>query len=146
MCNEFKPLRFPSAESWACLTELEIAQACVAQRFQGAGDSRHRIKIIKRFIHAQFEYLRDVLATILDVQRLAIKTASAASLTADKCRWQKIHFQLDRAGPITTRTTALLAIEREPARRIPTQASLRDLREQFANLIEKANVGCRSRT
>src|ERR1051326_4065028 len=140
MRYQFYTLRFTAAQRGAGLAKSQISQTSIAQGLQRAFDFRHATKEIHRFIDGQLQNLRHVLAAILDLQRLGIKTSPAAHFTAHKCRRQKIHFQFDITSSLALRTAALRAIERNPAGGVAAQPSLGHLRKELADLVEESNV------
>jgi hypothetical protein len=73
MRDELHPLRLAAAERRALLAELEIIQPRVVQRFQRALDLLHAGEKLDAFLHGQIQHLRDVLAAVFDVERLAIE-------------------------------------------------------------------------
>src|SRR5438309_8336742 len=100
---------------------------------------------MKSFRHAQIEHLGNVFSIEQDIQGLAGETRSLTAFTTNKCRRKKAHFQLDRARALALRTAALFAVERKPAGGVSPQPRLRHLGVQEPDLIEKTNVGRRSR-
>ena len=141
MADQLHPLRFAAAERGTGLAELEITQAGIAQRLQRAPDLRQARKEVQRFLHRQFQHRGNVLAVVLDIERLAVEPCPAADFATDERGRQEVHFQLDRAGPLALGAAALRAVEGEPAGRIAAQPRLGDLREQLADVVKEPDVG-----
>src|ERR1051326_7869176 len=109
-----------------------MPKAGVAQSLERAFDPGHAGEEIDGLLHGHLEDLRNILSTKLNIQRFAIKPASAANFTFHKRGRKEVHFQLDGAGAFAFRTAALGAIKRESARSIAAQTRFGDLSEQLA--------------
>ena len=114
------------------------------QRLQRAFDLLHAGEKRHCFLHGQVQYLRDVLAAVINVKRLAIESGDITGLAAHKRRRQEVHFQFDLARTFAFGTAALRTVERKAARRVTPHARLGHLRKQRADVVEEAHVGRRN--
>src|SRR5688572_21474570 len=146
MGHQLHPLRLATAQRRAGLTQSDIIQTRIPQGFEGPGDLYEAAKELDRFFHRKVQRLGDVLAAILDVERLPIEARAGAGFAADKSGREKVHLQLDIAGAFALRATALGAVERKAARSVTAQARIGHLRVKLADVVEEAHVGGRRRT
>ena len=143
--DELYPLRLAAAQRRAGLSQFQIIKAGVAQRFERAANPRERVEKPDRFGDAQFEDLRDVFPAQFDVECFAAEPHFIARLATYISGRQEVHFEFDRARAFAFGTAALRAVEGETTRCVTAQTGLRELREQMAYLVEKADIGGRRR-
>src|SRR4051812_11359938 len=121
MRHQLQTLRLPAAQRRTGLPEFQITQPRVTKRFQRTANFGERVEELDRLVHTQLEHLGNIPAAILDIERLAVKSAATAGFAPHKCRRKKVHLELDRAGPFTRGTAPLLAVEGKATSGITTQ-------------------------
>ena len=114
--RQFDALRFAAAQGRRRLPEPDVAQADFRQRQAGIINLRHGAEKCHRFIHRHVEHVGDVLAFVIDLQRLAIVTAAIARFARHVNRRQEMHFNFDQPVALAFLATAAFDIETEPAR------------------------------
>jgi hypothetical protein len=139
--DEFHSLGFAATQGGARLAEFQIVQAGVVQRLQRTLDFGEARKEFDGFLDRQVEHLGDVLFPIPNVKRFAIESRAAAGFATDKGGREKIHFQLDGAGPLAFGAAALRAVEGESAGGVTPHPGFGRLGEERADVVEETDIG-----
>jgi len=140
--DEFDALRFAAAERRAGLAELEVTEAGIAQDLEWASDAGEGGEEGEGFFHAEVEHLSDVATGELDIERFGFEAEALAGFAPGEGGREEVHLQLDGAGALAFRASALGAIEGEPAGGVAAEARFGDLGEQASDIVEEADVGC----
>ena len=85
----------------------------------------------------------DVLALVVDLQRLAVVALAVADVAGHVDVGQEVHLDLDHAVALAGLAAPALDVEAEAARAVAARARFRHLREQFADRRQQAGVGGR---
>ena len=100
---------------------------------------------LERLGDRHLEDVRDGLALVVDLQRLAVVALALADLARDVDVRQELHLDLEDPVALAVLAAAALDVEAEPARLVAADARLRDTREQLADRGEQPDVGGRVR-
>ncbi len=125
------------------LTQLDVSEADALQRAQLVGDGRKVFEQRQCLIDRQLEHVRDRLAAILNVERLAVVAPALALLARDVHIGQKVHLDRNHAVALAAFAAPAFHVEREAARPEPAGLRLGQHGEQLANEREQARVGGR---
>src|SRR5690606_6478996 len=122
------------------LAELDVAQTHLLQGFELSLYRRHRPQEGVGFVYAQLQNVGNTLASVKDLQRLAIVTAALAFLAGDVHIGEKVHFNADDAIAFARFTASPFHIEREAPSGVATRPGVGKAREQISNEREEARV------
>ena len=106
---------------------------------------RHGLEELQRLLDGHLQDLGDVLALVVDLERLAVVALALADLARHVHVGQEVHLDLDDPGPLARLAAAALDVEAEAARLVAAQPRLRDRGEQLAQRRPEAGVGRRVR-
>ncbi len=143
LLGQLDALRLAAGQRGRALAQLDVAQAHVHQRFQLAGDRRHRLEQLQRILDGHFQHVVDVEALVEDLQRFAVVALAVADVAGHVHVRQEVHLDLDQAVALAGFAAAAAYVEAEAARRIAARTRFRYLRVQFAQRREQAGVGGR---
>ena len=139
--RQFHALRFAAGEGRRALTERDVAEAHVEQRVQLACDRRHRSKKFGGLLDRHAEHFGDVLAFVLNVERLAVVALAMAHLARHVDVREKVHLDLDDAVALAGFAAPAFYVERKTAGTVTAFARHRHASEQFADRREEPGVG-----
>ena len=89
------------------------------------------------------QHVRDGMAAVVDLQRLAVVALAGAHLAGHVDVRQELHLDLEDAVALAVLAATALHVEAEAARAVAPHARLRDAREQLPDGPEQAGVGGR---
>src|SRR3984893_2553041 len=139
--GELDALRFAARERGRRLAEMNVVQPDVAQGLELLTNRRHRAHKIDRVEHGQVEHLGDVLALVLDLQRVAVVALAAAYFAGYVDVGQEVHLDADDAVALAGLAAPALDVEGEPPRAIAAHPCLGELREKLADVGEEPGIG-----
>ena len=125
--GELHPLRLAARELRRRLAEGDVAKTHVDERAEDPRHVRHRIEELRRVGHAHLQYVGDVLAVPLGVERFGGIAAAAAGLALHPHVGQEVHFHPPLAQPLAGLATAAGHVEGERPRRESAGSRLRHL-------------------
>ncbi len=96
-----------------------------------------------RVFHRHVQHFGDVLALVLDFQRLAVVALAVADVARHVHVRQEVHLDLDHAVALAGFAAAALDVEREASGRVAAFLRSRHCREQIADRREEPRVGRR---
>ena len=145
--GELDALRLTAGESRRRLAEVNVIEADVAQRFELLPDRRNRTEKLDRVEHGHVEHLGNILALVLNLERVAIVAFAAADLAGDVNVGQKMHLDANDAVALARLAAAALDVERKSPRPVTAHARLGQLRKQLADMGKQTGVsrGIRAR-
>ena len=115
------------------------------QRLELVPNEGDVLEVLQRFLNVHFQHLRDRLAFVADLQRLAVEAMPFTDRAGDPHVGQEIHLQLRRSVPFAGLAAAAADVEAEPARLVSTRFRLGQLGMEPADLVEDLDVGGRVR-
>src|SRR5262245_240569 len=86
MSHQFDTLSFAAAEGGARLAELDVTQARVTQRLEGADHFRNASEKLDRFLYGKLQHLGDVFSGVMDVECFAVEPRATTGLATHKRR------------------------------------------------------------
>ena len=143
--RELHALRLAAGQRGRRLAERDVAEADVEQRRELARDRGHRLEERERLLDRHRQHFVDVLALVLDLERLAVVALAVADVAGHVDVGQEVHLDLDEAVALAGLAAAALDVEREAAGPVAALARLLHLREQLADRREEPGVGRRIR-
>src|SRR5439155_17148916 len=126
-------LGFAAGDRRRRLTEPDVSEPDVAERLELATEARDALKELVRFVYGHIEHVRDTLALIRDVERLAAVALALADFAGDGHVREEVHLDLDVSVAGARLAAAALHIEREAAGRVAAQPRFGHAREQLAD-------------
>src|SRR5437764_14188514 len=111
------------------------------KRLQPVGDRGHVLEEGQRLFHRHLQHLGDVLALVVDLQRLAVIALALAHLTGDVDVGQEMHLDLLDTGTLAGFTAAALDVEGEPAGLVAANARLGHVGKELADGSKQAGIG-----
>ena len=139
--SELDALRLTAGQRRCALAKPHVAEADLDQRLQVAVDRRDRLEEFGRLGDRHVEHLGDVLALVVDGQRVAVVARPTADLAGDIDVGKEVHLDRDGAVARAVLAAAALDVEAETAGQVSARLGLRGLGEQRADLVEHARVG-----
>src|ERR1700704_1988120 len=103
-------------------------------------DSRLVREELRRLLTREVEHLGDVLASVRDIERVAVVARALADLTRDVHVGKKVHLDLDRAVARTRFAPSPAHVERKTSGEIPADLRLLCLAEEPADVVEHSRV------
>ena len=91
--------------------------------------------------HAHVKYVRDSLATIGNLERLAVIALAATSLAGNINIGKKVHLNLDLAVALARLAASAAHIKGEASRRVATRLRLRRARKKRTQVVPQTNIG-----
>src|SRR5260370_4124379 len=145
--RQLDALRLTARERRRRLPEMDVIEADVAQGFELLADRRHRTEELDRIEHRHVEDVGDVLALVLDLERVSIIALAAAYLAGDVNVGQEVHLDAADAVALRRLAAAALHVERKTPRPVAAHSPFRQLREKLADVREEPRVrrGIRTR-
>ena len=104
-------------------------------------DLRNIPKESQRLGHTHVEHVRDGLATIGNLERLAVIALAAANLAGNINIGKKVHLDLDLAVALAGLAAAAAHVEGEAPRRVAAGLGLGRAGEQRADIVPQPDVG-----
>src|SRR5690554_5791564 len=144
--GELDTLGLAPGERRRRLPESHIAEADVDERLHIAVDRLDGFEELSSLLDGHLEHLCDVLALVMDGQRVAVVPLSVTNLAVDVHVGQEVHLDLDRAVTRARLATTALDVEAETTREIAAHLRFGSLAEQRADAIEHSGVGRRVRS
>ena len=141
--GQLHALGLAAGEGGGRLAELDVVQADVVEGLELAVDRRDVLEERQRLVDRHVQHLGDVLALVVDLQRLAVVALALADLALDVDVGQEVHLDLDDAVALARLAAAALDVEAEAARLVAAHLRLGRLGEHLADLVEDAGVGGR---
>ena len=139
--RELHALRLAARERGRRLSELDVAEAHVAQALEHAPDLRVRLEEADRVLDRRLEDVGDRLAAVADLERLARVALPLAGLAGDEDVGQEVHLDLLDALALARLAAPALHVEREAAGLVSADLRLGNERPDAADLVEDARVG-----
>src|SRR5262249_25550460 len=123
-----------------------VAQPDVVDRLKHLVDTRKVLEEAERFFDGHVQYIGDVLASIMNLQRLCVVACAAADLAIDIHIRQEVH--LDALGPLPLArfASAALDVEAESASFVAAELGIARLGENATDFVEDARVRRRIRS
>src|SRR3989441_6460484 len=117
--GELDPLGLASRQGGCGLAETDIVEPHVVERPELLLDRGHGLEEHERFRHRHREDLRDVLALVAHLERLAVVALRLADLAGHVDVRQEVHLDLDEPVALAGLAASTLDVERESAGLIP---------------------------
>src|SRR4030043_1869278 len=124
--SQFHPLGFPSGKRWRRLSQTNISQAYVSQRFQLVFDFRKVVEEEQSFIHCHIQDFGDGFSFEVNFQRFTVISFSLAYLAGDSDVGQKLHLNLNMARPLTGFASSSLSFKEKRPLEKPTNPASRN--------------------
>ena len=93
------------------MAQGDVAETHVEQRGQLARDGGNRLEERERLLDRKREHVVDVLALVLDLQRLAVVTLPMAYVAGNVHVGQEMHLDLDQPVALAGLATPALDVE-----------------------------------
>src|SRR5260370_1152030 len=119
---------------------MNVIEADVRQRFELLANRRNRAEEFDRVEHGHVEHFGDVLALVLNLQRVAIVALAAADFAGDVNVGQEMHLDSNDAVAFARLASTALHVERKSSRSVTAHPLLGQLRKQLADMGEQAGV------
>src|ERR1039458_2776151 len=139
--GEFHALRFAAAQRRGRLAQTNIAEADLRQRGQWVANLRHGAEERDGLIHRHVQHVGDVLAFVIDLQRLAVVAAPIAGLARHVHRRQEVHLDLDQAVALAFLAATAFDVEAEAPRAVAANLGRGQAREEVPDMVEHAGIG-----
>jgi len=144
--DEFDPLRFPSRDGWAGLTELEVAEAGVGEELEGAVEFGVGLEEDGCFIDGHFEDVTNRFPGIGDLQGRWIVAFAIAGVAVGPGRGEEVHLEFDAAVSFAGGAAAAVVVEGKARGAEAANAGFGELRKELADVVEKFDIGRRAGT
>ena len=103
--GQLDALRLAAGERRGRLAEVDVAHPDVVERLELVADRRHRLEELERLLDGHLQDLGDVLALVVDLERLAVVALALADLALHVHVGQEVHLDLhDARRPRTPRS------------------------------------------
>src|SRR3989442_869931 len=135
--------RFPAGERGGRLPEVDVVEADVVQGLQLRLDDGHGLEELEGLVDGHVEDFGDVLAFVVDVERLAVVALALAHVAGDVDVGQEVHLDLHEAVALARLAAPALDVEREAPGLVAAHPRLLRPGEQRADEREDAGVGGR---
>src|SRR5208283_2937868 len=112
---EFHALSLTPGELRARLTKRQVTQADGNQRLKLVENRRHIPEKPGGLVDGHFQDVRDVLAAVRDLQRLAIVARASTDFALDVDICEKVHFDFDDTVSLAILASASFQIKTEPS-------------------------------
>src|SRR5690606_20768189 len=109
------PLRLAAREGYGGLTEGDITQTYVLQRFDLAVKIRYGLEEVYRLFHRHVQHIGNGFAFVADLQCFAVITATVTLFAMHIYIGQEVHFYHTHAGAFANVTAAAFYVEGETA-------------------------------
>src|SRR3954468_21475003 len=119
---------------------MDVAEPDIEQRLELGPDVGHRGEEVVRLRDRHLEDVRDRLALVVDLERLAVVALAATHLARDVDIRQELHLDLEDPVALAVLDPTALDVEAETARLIAAEARLGDAGEELADRREQADV------
>src|SRR5688500_17803229 len=139
--RELHALRLASRESGRALTEMDISESHVVQRFELLTDARLVLEERQRILHREIQDFADVQGAKTDFERLAVIALPLAHLAGHVHVGKKMHLDLHESVALAGLATPPLHVEGESSGSVPADLGVGQLGEQLANRREEPGVG-----
>ena len=139
--GELDALGFAAGELGAGLAELDVAQADVVERLEHLVDAGEVLEEGQRLLDGHVQHVGDVLAAVVDLQRLGVVARAVADFAVDVDVGQEVHLDALGALALAGFAAAALDVEAESAGLVAADLGLAGLGEDLADLVEDAGVG-----
>ena len=143
--RELDALRLAARERRRWLAELDIAEADILDDLELARDARYVLEERDGLVNRHVEHIGDVLALVLDFERLAVIARAFADLAGHVDVRQEMHFNLQDTVALACFAAAALDVEAEAAGFVAAHLRLARLAEQLADGVEDARIRRRIR-
>src|SRR5262245_48947803 len=143
--GQLDALRLAARKRRRRLAEFDVTQADFVERLQLLFDLRVIFEQRQGLFDRRVQQLRDVLALIAHVERLAVVPASPADFTGDVDVGQEVHLDSLQPVALTGFAATTLDVEREAARLVAALAAFGQHRTKLADRREQPRVGRRVR-
>ena len=139
--GELDALGFAAGELRAGLAELDVAEADVVEGFEHPVDAREVFEEGERFFDRHAQHVGDVLAAVVDLQRLGVVARAVADFAVDVDVGQEVHLDALGALALAGFAAAAFDVEAEAAGLVAADFRFAGLGEDLADLVEHAGVG-----
>src|SRR3954464_12137332 len=119
---------------------MDVPKPDVVQRLELVPDVRDGLEELERLRDGHLEDLGDRAALVVDLERFAVVASAFADLARDVDVRQELHLDLDDPVALAVLAAAALDVEREPARRVATEARLGRGGEELPDRPEQPGV------
>ena len=143
LLGELHALRLAARERRSGLPQAYVAQAHIVERLQLALDLRDVAKERERLGHAHIEHVRDGLAAVGHLERLAVIALAPADFAGHVDVRQEVHLDLDLAVALAGLAAASRHVEAEAPRAVAARLRLRNAREERPQVVPEPNIGGR---
>ena len=143
LAGEFDALGFAAGENRRRVAELEVSESKLIQDADLAGDRRLIREELDAFLNRQIEDFGDVLALVLDLERVLVVTRPLAGRAEDFHVGHERKLRRDRPFAGTFLAAAAFDVEAEGRGREAALFGLVGFGEQRANRVIEADVSRR---
>ena len=140
LSRELHALCLAAGKRGCRLTEFDVAQAHVINRFQLAVDFRNRLEELHRLFDGHFEHVVNRLALVFDLERFSVEARALTDVAGHINIGKEMHFDFHNAVALTGFTAPAFDVEREPARGKAAHFRVLGLGEQVADIGKHAGV------
>ena len=131
LLGQLDALGLPARQGGGRLAELQVAQPDVGQHLQAGAGGRHVLEQRQGFFDGQVEHLGDIVAAVLDCQRLPIEAPPVADRAAHFHVRHELHLDGQHAGPLAALAAPARDVEGEVAQLSGPGGALRAWRRRF---------------
>ena len=143
--RELHALRFAARERRRALAERDVAEAHVEQRLELSREHRHRAEEFRRLLDRHLQHFVDVLALVLDLERLAVVAVAVADVARHVDVGQEMHLDLEHAVALARFAAPAFHVEGEASGAVAALARGGHAGEELAYRREEPGVGRRIR-
>ena len=122
------------------LTYLDVTESYVKERLKLACKTRQMREELKSLLDSHIEHVRDILALIFDLKRVAVVTLALTSIAGNVNIGQKVHLDALNAVALTRLTASALHVERKASRRVAAHFRIGSFSEKLANIGKQPRV------
>ena len=145
LLRQLDPLRLAARQRRRRLSELDVAEADLAQRLQLLPDLGDVLQELAGLGDGHVEHVGDAGLAVVHLQRLAVVAPAAAGLALDVDVGQEVHLDAQDAVALAGLAAPALDVERVAPRLVAARLRLGQVGEQIADVREHAGVGRRVR-
>ena len=139
--RDLDTLRLASRERRGRLAEPDVAEADLVEHLQAAQHLHRAAEELQRLAHCEVQDLGDVAALVLHVEHRRLETLAVAVFARHVHVGEELHLDLHLALALARLAAATGHVEREGTGREPAAAGVLGRGEQFADRIERLEIG-----
>ena len=143
LLGELDALGLAAGERGGGLAQVDVAQAHVVERLELVLDARDVGEEGQRLVDRHVQHVRDGLAVIEHLERLAVVALAVADLAGHVDVRQEVHLDLDLAVALAGLAAPSRHVEREAPGAVAARAALGQRREEGPQVVPEPDVGGR---